>query len=83
MPRRPKIEVGAARMDLNTRLLALIRLALLSHALGVEDDVMRMAGPGTGNHVPRPPFIDHYLPVIVEHRRNIRGKHVVVRVKTM
>jgi len=58
---------------------------LLSHALGVEDDVVGMAGSGsgTGDHVPRPPSIDHYLPVIVEHRRNIRGKHVVVRVKTM
>ena len=44
---------------------------------------MRMAGPRTRGDVSRPPFIDDHFPVIVEHRRNIRGRHVVVRVKTV
>jgi hypothetical protein len=42
-----------------------------------------MAGPGTGEHEPRPPFIDEHLPITVEHRRHIRRRHVVVRVKTV
>ena len=42
-----------------------------------------MTCPGTGGDVSGPPFVKDHLPTVVEHRGDVGGKHVVVRIKTM
>lgn len=56
---------------------------LLRQAMGVQNDVVRVAGAGAEVHVARPPFTECDLPTLVQQHCHIARRDVVGRVKPM